>query len=1271
MYFSVEWSIKIKVFLFSNLSCRIYRIYLLDRMSSPFSSRLAAAFGSPLVVMEEDAEELEDRLTVETPSLTLWNELLPAYPPVLLDPIDFSSALSLKKELWDTASGVSGFFENQIRIARFLQFHSVYDSLLLCHEPGTGKSSVAVAVMEALRQEGSPFRSGRTLFIANNQTILNNFKNEIRLRSPQCQRLWEELVDGIRDPEKREARWATVFQRLRIEFSTYYQLAKDVERIPQIIRDRYDRSLIVLDECHHLGYHDAGTQGEMVYSALHRLFHAIPVRKLLLLTGTPMHDQPEEIAQLWNLMLPLNRQLPTGRAFVDRYLVVDRRIRVAGASDSSPIGIASEQAAEPPEEKAEEEEEGLRGFPSIELPVYRWRPDAVDELAAALQGRLSFLKQALTDVAIQYEGEVIQPMGSIPLFVDRMAEFQNHYYLDALQKDVRTREAGASATTLYTNTAQASLFVFPDGSWGETGFSRFCQAESRPRPAGETGAAAFVMRWRMDRWNAIPDLNFRSVLTASNPQIKIDFLRQFSSVYAGFLEVFLRPENLLKKAYAYSSLVSGSGIRLLALILRDMFQFEMITRVTPSLQSDLPKNRFIFINDAVRTPDRDVQELIRYFNRPENRDGRFCRLILITNKTKEGISLFHIQQIHILTPAWNFSDIAQAIARGLRARSHTGMVAPEVRIYLHTAMPSLGDEIDPSEALTYSVDFQKYLRCEIKDRNMGLVYRFLAQASWDCVFTHAYHHDRVRLAIDGSRECDYQSCSYRCWPWSDLPRPRRRAVEALRLEMDVGNARLWYDEHLSAHLDAIFRRFFRRQTHASWEEVYAYALRCHRENPAAGVFRPSRIEVLSFLAGWIVDRTILYSLFLEPLVLQYSHPYFFTCGYPQGLSGIMDDNLGLVYESQHPHDLERTVMGETLAPTSLLSTDRAESLLFDAPVAIAKALIDAATEDPGAGETAATLLTERLRHLLTFHRPYLGDYLERLWSTVLVPLLRTCHQEWGRERIVPDTVVELPARLRIAFLILHAMRGLDPDRIDLPLLLLPRWWNPAQAAEDILVRGRHAIGERPRLLRPDLSWVDDPDAPEPVGGARRSTDAVAEANRKPLPAEEMTEDEQKHYIFENRLGFYAFRRSGNPRLYLRDVRNKEIYRSTDRKLIPQGKDCSSFRSGNLAFIFLTGMRMRGQGGVASLADPLLPPYRDSLARYRTLPRPALEADLRASEAFHQFIQNFPNTGSEDVLRTLSDDDLRLVLFFLQLKKASQGCSLLLEIFRALSLYREL
>lgn len=52
----------------------------------------------------------------------------------------------MKKELWDTEDPV--FFENQVRIARFMQYHSVYDSLLLCHEPGTGKSSVAIAVMD-------------------------------------------------------------------------------------------------------------------------------------------------------------------------------------------------------------------------------------------------------------------------------------------------------------------------------------------------------------------------------------------------------------------------------------------------------------------------------------------------------------------------------------------------------------------------------------------------------------------------------------------------------------------------------------------------------------------------------------------------------------------------------------------------------------------------------------------------------------------------------------------------------------------------------------------------------------------------------------------------------------------------------------------------------------------------------------------------------------------------------------------------------------------
>lgn len=1212
-----------------------------------------------------------------------WAEYLPAYPPVVLD--SFMDEIIMKKELWHVQD--PNFFENQVRIARFMQYHSVYDSLLLCHEPGTGKSSVAIAVMDMLHQTGSPFVNGRTVFIGNNATILNNFKNEIKMRSRVCRELWEQLVQNIKDPEKRENRWNTVFNKLHIEFTTYYQFAKDIDKSFQAMLQWYNFSLIVMDECHHLCYHQTGTAGEKTYQAIHGFISRLQTRKLLCMSGTPMRDQPEEIAQLWNLILPLERQLPTGKLFLDEYFDIERYIRVADAGGEMAeqeiiiIGEeAKESAIEAPadqEEHFEQEEqlwqeggEALGGLPSTDLPLYRWKPGVMDQLGAVLQGRLSFMKQSLTNVDIRYNGEVIPPMTSIPVYVDYMTDFQNHYYLEALQRDRSTGRGGEKTTTsLYNHSAQASLFVFPNGSYGEPGFTKFCSFDVRTTATAEPKLAAglantvpFTMRFKMEAWNKIPNLNFRTVLISRDVRVKIDFIRQFSCVYASFLQEFMRPENILKKAFVYSNLVTGSGIRLLALILRDVFQFDMITRVTPALQNGIPKDRFIFINDLVRTPDRDVQELIRYFNRPENIDGSFCRLVLITNKMKEGISLFHVQQIHIVTPSWNFADIAQAIARGLRARSHTGLRSPKVDIYLHTAMPKILPDSTIMETAPFSIDFQRYLRSEIKDRNMGLIYRFMMVTSWDCVFTHAYHMERVEKADNNSRECDYQDCSYRCWPWSSqdyAPITRQRSA------LDAGNIVAWYNDSIDETLGKLFRRFFRKNSVASFEDIYNYISASTGQR--SDVRYPTRFETAFILSAWVMNKTILYSIYNTPMVIQYVHPFYFTCGYPQGLSGVMVDNVGLVYESAHPGYIKKQVSCEPtkIVPEDLLVTGE-ENPIVETTFDIARAMIDCTTTDQ---QTRLDNLRNRLYDLLRVQSPHLGVQFEELWSSILIPLLLESQATWDATGSPPSSESELPVLLRIVYTVMCGVRAVSSTgAVEATIFDNPQWWLLREDG----IQGRHTLFESsPRALASPMEWRDDTTIPNPIvqppplgmGGAG------AGARRKLLPKEEMTEADMAKYIFDNTVGFYAFVKTGTDRLYIRDVRNKDVYRTEDRKLIPQGKDCTSFRAGDLAYIYLSIARHIGLG--APDDDEHLARFRHIINRYRTMPREALESAFSSCEGFPQFRQNYPpGTPLADIFSSLSDHELRRLLVFLQLKRQTDQCPLLATLFRTINLFKQ-
>lgn len=81
--------------------------------------------------------------------------------------------------------------------------------------------------------------------------------------------------------------------------------------------------------------------------------------------------------------------------------------------------------------------------------------------------------------------------------------------------------------------------------------------------------------------------------------------------------------------------------------------------------------------------------------------GQLIKFILGTKVINEGISLFNIKQIHILDTYFNMSRLDQAIARGIRNKSHQALISndnmfPEVDVYKYITYDENKMTIDES-----------------------------------------------------------------------------------------------------------------------------------------------------------------------------------------------------------------------------------------------------------------------------------------------------------------------------------------------------------------------------------------------------------------------------------------------------------------------------------------------------------------------------------------------------------------------------------------------
>ncbi|GAG29697.1 unnamed protein product, partial [marine sediment metagenome] len=228
-----------------------------------------------------------------------------------------------------------------------------------------------------------------------------------------------------------------------------------------------------------------------------------------------------------------------------------------------------------------------------------------------------------------------------------------------------------SRTGIYSSSIQASLFVFPNGSYGTPGFEKYIVSKTQKiiKIVGAKAKSVFSLTSELRK--AITGGNVKS-----SHEERLNNLRKYSKKYANTIETILSSKDDL--CYVYCNLVVGSGLVVFSKIL-ELFGFK---KAEPGhVQSERP--RYAILSSRTTTPNEMVQ-LTNDFNNDKNKYGKHIKVILGSRVISEGFSFKNIRQIHILTPFWNYTQTVQAIYRGLRAFSHNALGNDvTVKVYQH------------------------------------------------------------------------------------------------------------------------------------------------------------------------------------------------------------------------------------------------------------------------------------------------------------------------------------------------------------------------------------------------------------------------------------------------------------------------------------------------------------------------------------------------------------------------------------------------------------
>ena len=264
--------------------------------------------------------------------------------PTLNDP-NFNIKIAQKKEFSDTkydgtiydiekhaeilSNAEYELSPHQAFVRNFMSFQTPYNSLLLFHGLGSGKTCGAIGVCEEMRDYLKQMGISKQIIIVASPNVQDNFRLQLfdERKLKEVDGIWtmkgclgNKLLKEINPTGMKGLKKDKIIQQVKnlinasYQFVGYLQFSNEIVRqtdldnpnLSQETKNRnlqniYNNSLIVIDEVHNIRIAD-DNENKNVAKNLMYLVNAVDNLRLLLLSATPMFNSYKEIVWLINLM---------------------------------------------------------------------------------------------------------------------------------------------------------------------------------------------------------------------------------------------------------------------------------------------------------------------------------------------------------------------------------------------------------------------------------------------------------------------------------------------------------------------------------------------------------------------------------------------------------------------------------------------------------------------------------------------------------------------------------------------------------------------------------------------------------------------------------------------------------------------------------------------------------------------------------------------------------------------------------------------------------
>ena len=754
------------------------------------------------------------------------NQFSNLYPS--LDDIDFNIKIAEKKEFNETKYDGTIYdieeeakklceadFEllpHQLFVRNFLSFQTPYNSLLLYHGLGTGKTCSAITVSEEMRTYLKQLGIAQRIIVVASPNVQQNFKLQLfderklklvdglwNLRACTGNKYLKEInpmnMKGL-SKEKVIKQINSIIQNSYlflgyIEFANYIVKKSDSDeddpkkRKAEMIRKlkkHFSNRLVIIDEVHNIRISD-DKQDKRVAQELFKLVKYVDNLRLLFLSATPMYNSYKEIVWLLNVM-NLNDQ----RSTIEINDVFDKTGNLLINPDGTNAG----------EELLRRKSTGYVSFVRGENPYtfpYRIFP--------SLFSIGNTFKQ-LTYPTKQLNGKsIVQPLEHLDVYVNVCGAFQEkgyNYILSVIKEKAGKTKAGLPSFenmdsfgyTILQKPLQAFNIVYPN------------KMLDVAKPIIDTkillGSEGLKRTMKYTETTNPPTRkNFEYRNKDFGDFFAPDKIGQYSSKIKSITDNILNSDGIV---LIYSQFIDGGAVPM-ALALESLGFTRFGTKTSNLFKTPPHKSidaKTFLTKDEMENPDDftpatytmitgekalspDKVFDLKNLTDEDNKNGEKIKIVIISMTGSEGIDFKNLRQVHILEPWYNLSLIEQIIGRAVRTCSHKQLPFKDrnVEIFLYgTIMTDTEEE---------AADLYIYRLAELKAVQIGRVSRILKESSVDCIlnidqtnFTEENMNTIVKQQLSNKKvidfpigdkantvSCDYMdTCNFKCKPFKKI-----------------------------------------------------------------------------------------------------------------------------------------------------------------------------------------------------------------------------------------------------------------------------------------------------------------------------------------------------------------------------------------------------------------------------------------------------------------------------------------------------------------------